>query len=143
MKIIVCLDDQNGMMFNHRRQSQDRMVKEDIMHLPLPIVMNTYSYKMFEKEAFAKTIIVNDDLPVLKEACYQFIEDLDVKPYEDQITEIIVYSWNRNYPSDLKWTIDLSDKQWQKISETEFQGSSHDCITKKVYIRNEALTHGV
>lgn len=143
MKIIVCLDDRNGMMFNRRRQSQDRMVREDIMRLSLPIVMNAYSYKMFEKDAFAETIIVNDELPVLKEACYQFIEDLDVKPYENQITEIIVYSWNRNYPSDLKWTIDLTDKQWQKISETEFKGSSHDSITKKVYIRNEALTHGV
>ena len=143
MKIIVCLDDQNGMMFNQRRQSQDRMVREDIMQLSLPIVMNAYSYKMFEKEVFAERIVVNNDLPVLKEACYQFIEDLDIKPYEDQITEIIVYSWNRNYPRDLKWTIDLTDKQWQIISETEFQGSSHDCITKKVYIRNEVLTHGV
>lgn len=24
MKIIVCIDDKNGMMFNHRRQSKDR-----------------------------------------------------------------------------------------------------------------------
>lgn len=23
MKIIVCIDDKNGMMFNHRRQSKD------------------------------------------------------------------------------------------------------------------------
>ncbi|MFQ6861436.1 MAG: hypothetical protein ACLROI_06650 [Beduini sp.] len=143
MKIIVCLDDQNGMMFNQRRQSQDRMVREDIMGLSLPIVMNAYSYKMFEKDAFAETIIVKNELPVFKDDCYQFIEDLDIKPYEDQITEIIVYSWNRSYPSDLKWTINLADKQWQLISETEFQGNSHDCITKKVYLRNEDLTHDV
>lgn len=142
MKIIVCLDDHNGMMFNNRRQSQDRKVREDMMQLSLPIMMNLYSYKMFEKE-YTKNIIVQEELPVLKEDCYLFIENQDVKTYEDQITEIIVYYWNRTYPSDLKWMIDLTSKQWQVVSVTEFQGSSHDNITKTVYMRNEGLTHEV
>ena len=30
MQIIVCLDTKNGMMFNHRRQSRDREVLNDI-----------------------------------------------------------------------------------------------------------------
>ena len=30
MYIIICLDDNNGLAFNHRRQSQDRIVAEDI-----------------------------------------------------------------------------------------------------------------
>ncbi|WP_041137959.1 hypothetical protein [Beduini massiliensis] len=142
MKIIVCLDDHNGMMFNNRRQSQDRKVREDMMQLSLPIMMNSYSYKMFEK-GYTKNIIVQEELPVLKEDCYLFIENQDVKTYEDQITEVIVYYWNRTYPSDLKWMIDLTSKQWQVVSVTEFQGSSHDNITKTVYIRNEGLTHEV
>ena len=33
MKIIVCVDNQNGMMFNHRRQSQDRVLRKRIMEL--------------------------------------------------------------------------------------------------------------
>ena len=31
MKIIVCLDDYGGMLFNSRRQSRDRMLIDDIM----------------------------------------------------------------------------------------------------------------
>ena len=31
MKIIVCLDDNSGMMFNRRRQSRDRVVIDDII----------------------------------------------------------------------------------------------------------------
>ena len=30
MRLIVCLDDKNGMAFNHRRQSRDRIVTEKI-----------------------------------------------------------------------------------------------------------------
>lgn len=142
MKFIICLDDQNGMMFNKRRQSQDRKVKEDILHLSLPIVMNTYSFKLFE-DMDTKAIIVQDELPILKEDCYQFIEDQDIKQYVDRITEIIIYYWNRKYPSDLKCTLDFTDKCWQVVSETEFQGNSHDCITKMVYVRNEGLAHVV
>lgn len=33
MKLIVCMDDKNGMAFNHRRQSRDRVLAERIMEL--------------------------------------------------------------------------------------------------------------
>ena len=33
MVLIVCVDDHNGMMFNHRRQSQDRILRADILNL--------------------------------------------------------------------------------------------------------------
>ena len=31
MTVIVCLDNANGMMFNHRRQSRDANVVKDIL----------------------------------------------------------------------------------------------------------------
>ena len=33
MKMIVCLDDRNGVSFNNRRQSRDRVVIQDILTL--------------------------------------------------------------------------------------------------------------
>ena len=33
MKLIVCMDDKNGMAFNHRRQSRDRVLAKRIMEL--------------------------------------------------------------------------------------------------------------
>jgi len=45
MIVITCLDQKNGMMFNHRRQSQDSVLREHVAKLVanLPLWMNHYS----------------------------------------------------------------------------------------------------
>ena len=50
MEIVVCLDENNGMMFNHRRQSRDRVVIDDILAQTQgrPLWMNDYSAPLFE-----------------------------------------------------------------------------------------------
>ena len=47
MILIVCVDDHNGMMFNHRRQSQDRVLRADILELTdgKKLWMNAYSLR--------------------------------------------------------------------------------------------------
>ena len=50
---------------------------------------------------------------------------------EAKIEKIIVFWWNRHYPSDRKFDLDLS--KWNKVSEEEFAGYSHEKITKEVY----------
>ena len=49
MRLIVCLDDKNGMAFNHRRQSRDRIVTEKIEELAKGSVLrlSPYSAKLF------------------------------------------------------------------------------------------------
>ena len=49
MKAIVCLDDLNGMCFNHRRQSKDRKLIADIVSRANgeAIWMNDYSAPLF------------------------------------------------------------------------------------------------
>ena len=46
-----------------------------------------------------------------------------------------LYYWNRRYPSDLKFDIDFSNGKWEVVSEEEFEGNSHDKITKKVILK--------
>ena len=50
MKIIVCVDDNNGMMFNKRRQSRDRVLIQDIIaNLDgSNLLIAPYSEKLFE-----------------------------------------------------------------------------------------------
>ena len=52
MILIVCVDDHNGMMFNHRRQSQDRILRGDILELAEGKIlwMDAYSKKQFVEE---------------------------------------------------------------------------------------------
>ena len=33
MRLILCVDDQGGLAFHHRRQSQDRAVRADILQM--------------------------------------------------------------------------------------------------------------
>ena len=44
MKIIACVDENLGLMFHHRRQSQDRIVRERIKTITKKLYMNQYSY---------------------------------------------------------------------------------------------------
>ena len=55
---IVCVDDHNGMMFNHRRQSQDRVLRADILELTggKKLWMNAYSRKQFAESDAEKIL---------------------------------------------------------------------------------------
>lgn len=133
MVLIVCLDDDNGMMFNHRRQSQDRELRKHLMTLTSgkKLWMNHYSAKQFEEDY--EQINVDDSFMLeAADGDYCFAEDIDAKQYEKWIEEIIVYRWNRKYPSDLQFSIPLNE-QWKLKQTEEFVGSSHDKITVEVY----------
>ena len=64
---------------------------------------------------------------------YCFAENITVKPYEKEVQKIILYRWNRVYPADLYFDIDL--KNWHLKESNDFAGSSHDKITEEVYVK--------
>ena len=47
---------------------------------------------------------------------YCFVEDKDVVPYESRIEEVILCHWNRDYPADMYFKMDLGS--W-KLAETQ------------------------
>ena len=134
MTVIVCVDDDNGMMFNHRRQSQDKLLRERVIsHLKgNSLWMNIYSAEQFSDYADSITV---DDAFLQKAAPddYCFVEDQNLTSYLNNINRIILYKWNRSYPADFKFTISLSD--WTLLSSIEFAGSSHEKITEEIYVR--------
>ena len=128
MKIIVCLDDKNGMMFNKRRQSRDRVLIENVLELCKgeKLYTNEYSSKLFPENS----VEIFDDIEnVGNEYC--FAENFTVK--EENIEEIIVYKWNRLYPADTYFNIDLAG--WNLTETVDFEGSSHEKITREIYVR--------
>lgn len=134
MVLITCIDDKNGMMFNKRRQSKDSAVRADILAEAggNALWMNSYSAKQFEEPA--ENITVDEaflDKAATGEFC--FLEGEGASSAKDRIEKLIVYKWNRLYPSDVKFDIDLSG--WKLESTAEFAGSSHEKITKEVYIK--------
>ena len=134
MKIIVCLDDDNGMLFNKRRQSRDIKVLEDIAGLTNEVWISPFSAKLFEGTEKAECFQVKtDDLCLNKAGVgeFCFVENEKLLPYSDKIEELIVYKWNRKYPSDFK--LDLNLNEWKLIETSEFVGNSHEKITRERY----------
>lgn len=132
MKIVVCLDDNNGLLFNNRRQSSDKEVIKDIIQTAKgKLFINTFSKKLFMD--FPCVIVDDLFLYNARQEDYCFVENLSIKNYEDRINEIIIYYWNRSYPADMFFDIDLS--QFTLVLFNEFVGNAHEKITKEVYIK--------
>lgn len=137
MNIIVCLDDNNGMMFNKRRQSQDKILRDSIKELvkDKTLFMNEYSYKLYKDIDDGNIIVSENYLDECENDGFFLVEDKPLSNYIEKINNIIIYKWNRTYPSDLYFDINVQNEQWELIESEEFQGSSHEKITKEIYRR--------
>ena len=132
MIAIVCLDENNGMFFNERRQSKDRYVIRDIVHMVEnnTLYINEYSKELFENTP-ANIQISEDYFNQVSDNEYCFIENQIVDILKAK--KVVVYRWDKVYPADYK----LPLRQYNLVSTLEFQGYSHDKIGKEVYERNE------
>lgn len=128
MKLIVCLDDNNGMMFNKRRQSRDKVLVENVLELcnDKKLYTNEYSVKLFPENS----VEVIEDFSKIEDG-YCFAENFTVN--EEYVEEIIVYKWNRLYPADTYFNIE--PEKWNLVETVEFEGSSHEKITRERYVR--------
>ena len=135
MKIIVCVDDNNGMMFNKRRQSRDRVLIQDIIaNLDgSNLLIAPYSEKLFEDSDIDAFFISDFILDEAAPDDFCFIENIALNKYASKINELIIYHWNRKYPADTYLDIDPTSLGMKLITTTEFVGSSHDKITKELY----------
>ena len=136
MKLIFCLDDRGGMMFNGRRQSQDKELRKRILDTlgGKPLIMSSYSSKQFVEDG---NIITSDAPQSSANDCVYFVEDL---PFSlDRVDSVTIYRWNRLYPSDVKFDVDLNKNGFVLDSIYEFEGSSHEKITEEKYKRGDTL----
>lgn len=131
MKLAVCIDNGGGMIFNHRRQSRDRELIRDLAeHL---------GGARLYAEAFSETIladvphtvITREQAKDLGENDVFFVECPPVAPLLSCADTLIIYHWNRSYPSDE--TLDVPLVGLTLVSTVDFVGSSHEKITKEVY----------
>ena len=131
MILIYCIDERNGLLFNNRRQSRDRLLIERVMSFANgKMFINEFSKKLFD----GYCVTVSDEfLEMAKDGDYCFVEnaDADIRKAE----KVILYKWNKHYPSDKKFTFDLKKEGFTLVSTDNFKGSSHDKITEEVYVK--------
>ena len=137
MIIIACVDNDMGMLFNNRRLSKDKVVTKHIIDLVSnkKIWINNFSKDLFEDYNLDNLIIDDEFINKIGENDYCFIENILPTEIENKADKIIIYNWNRKYPADLHFDINLDN--WVLEEETDFIGNSHDKITQMIYIRGE------
>ena len=137
MKLIVCLDDRNGMRFNGRRQSRDRLMQQDLLGYVggQPLYLSPSSAKLFAGYSQALLEVGEDFLDRAGEADFCFVEDFDCVRLADQVRELVIYRWNRSYPADLYFGLAPAACGLVLTEQTDFPGSSHEKITREVYKR--------
>lgn len=123
------------MMFNNRRQSKDRILSEHILKIVdnKKIWMNNYSKSAFEGQESLSITVDDNFIEKIDKNEYCFVENIDVNTIINKVDKIILYNWNRHYPADRYFNINL--EEWVVESENEFQGSSHEKISEKIYVR--------
>ena len=134
MKIALCLDDKNGMMFAGRRQSMDELLRQDLLRMVEGnrLCMSPYSASQFV--SLPENVLVDPAfLEMAGQEDWCFVEDGDVLPVKDKVSRFAIYRWNRHYPSDRKFPLEAFTGRWQKQSTREFPGKSHESITLEVY----------
>ena len=116
MIAIVCLDENNGMFFNERRQSKDRYVIRDIVHMVEnnTLYINEYSKELFENTP-ANIQISEDYFNQVSDNEYCFIENQIVDILKAK--KVVVYRWDKVYPADYK----LPLRQYKLVSTLEFR----------------------
>ena len=133
MRLIVCLDDRGGMSFGGRRQSQDRVLRARVMELTRGerLYMSEYSARQFaDCEGF---VADNGYRGRAGKGDTCFLEDGDVSL--DGVSELVIYRWNRHYPSDRRFPYEPEACGFVKVASADFEGSSHEKITEDIYKR--------
>lgn len=134
MILIVCIDDRGGLLFNNRRLSSDKAVVQDMFQYTQidKICIAPYSLPLFG--SFEDRVTVSEQgFDNGMQCC--FAEKCDFLSLLDAVDRLIVYKWNRCYPSDTKFPFDAFKQRLKLSCSYDFEGTSHSCITREVYVR--------
>ena len=133
MTVFICLDDHGGLMFNQRRQSRDSIVIADVVNSKEGhLYINQYSSKLFENAG--EDCMISDDIFAdigSTDSC--FVEGVALLAHVKRISKLVIYRWNRVYPGDVHFDIDLANSTFKLMASVEFAGSSHETITKEIW----------
>ncbi len=143
MIVMTVIDDRGGMLFNRRRQSQDRVLREKMLALAgtHPFRMNAYSARQFHPEELARSgadVRVEEDfLDRAEPGDFCFAENVPLSPYLEEIEELCLFHWNRAYPGDFFLDLAVAGPDWRLASREDFPGYSHEKITMERYIHEK------
>lgn len=135
MTLIICVDNKMGILFNHRRQSQDTLLRKRVLeYADGSLFMTAYSAKQFLDFPEARITVCGDPIDVPPDG-YWFAEGC--VDNNAPVEKILLYRWNRDYPADAYFHFPSGLDSWKLLSSNDFPGFSHETITEETYILKE------
>lgn len=132
MTVYLCLDDRGGLLFGGRRQSRDACLLADLAAMvPQRLTIDPFSEKLIAAAGIPYTL-AEEFLP---EDAHFFLENRNPEDLLPLAHKLVIYRWNRRYPSDVRWEGSPGDHGFTLAETTEFPGKSHETITKEVYVK--------
>ena len=131
MHLIFCVDDNYGLSFCKRRLSRDREVYAHMLRISHghTLWVSPNSATLFPEG----TVSVDADFILnASSGDYCFSEAPIAADSVYRLESVILYHWNRLYPSTEKLSTDLF-KEMRLVHTEEFIGSSHEKITMERY----------
>lgn len=131
MRAAFCIDDMGGILFGGRRVSADSAVFDDLKTLyTKKLYVTPFSVGLMQRYGI-KYVSADNIFDAAADDDMIFAENISLAPHLKDLSEIIVYRWNRRYPSDFKTDIDFS--ALILTDSRDFKGTSHDKITREIY----------
>ena len=136
MTVIVCVDERGGMSFCGRRVSRDRAVTARILEKAggRALWMSPYSAGLFDPLP-ENARVSAEFLAAAPDGAVCFVETQPLGSAAARVGRIVRYLWNRRYPSDVRFDVDVTAAPWRLVSREEFAGHSHERITEEVFER--------
>ena len=141
MILIAAADEGGGLTFHNRRQSQDRILRQHILTITegKRLWMDAYSARQFAGMDAPQITVAEDFLSRAESGDYCFIERCPSPFPPVLISQVILFRWNRRYPSDAPFPIRLEPPGWVMACTEDFAGYSHRKITKGVWNYEEEI----
>ena len=136
MRLVICVEDRGGMAFNKRRVSRDKLMISDFAEYAgdSAVFIEPYSEELFSEVSL--NIILSENPSKFAENCdFVFIERQSPRIFAEAASEIVIYKWNRRYPFDVAMDFSPESLGFKLESTLDFEGNSHDKITREVYKR--------
>ncbi len=134
MTAVICIDNYAGIGYNKRRQTRDAGIIRDAVSMCKGgrIVITPTSEKLF---AGIPHICAENPLSVMGKDDLYYAEFDVFEDVFDKADTVVIYSWNRAYPADVYFQYDPEEHGMTAESETLINGTSHDDVIKRVFVR--------
>ena len=136
MTAFICVANNNGILFNKRRVSRDKLVISDLTKEVGDgfLYVSLYSAPLFD-ESDVSAIATSEPHKSADPTDFIFAEEISPSAYEPLLDKLVIYRWNRDYPADFFLDFVPEKRGFKLTASIEFKGNSHEKITKEIYER--------